>query len=140
VRNILFRKPPKIAEGNFVITVELKSLQPYSTQYQQAGIYWMQGERYRLKFVMERIDGRLVVHPGNQPLETEHVVLRLRIEGNTAIAEFQPGATGEFREAFRRDLPERSDATDRIGLQCWHGPADKETWIRFMNFSITRTE
>ena len=140
VRNILFRKPPKITDGNFTITVELKASQPYGTQYQQAGIYWMQGDRYRVKFVMEMIDDKLCVFPGNKPLETEHVVLRLLVEGNTAVAEFQPNATGEFQEAFRRELPERDDNTDRIGLQCWHGPADKETWIRFSNFSITKPE
>ena len=140
IRNILFRKAPRIAEGNFAITLEVKSLQPYCSQFQQAGIYWMQGDRYRIKFVMERIDGRLCVWPGGMPLETEHVVLRLRIEGNQAIAEFQPNAVGEFREAFRRDLPPRNDETDRIGLQCWHGPADKETWIRFMRFEITKPE
>jgi len=140
VRNILFRKPPKIAEGNFVVTVELKSSQPYSAQFQQAGIYWMQGDKYLVKFVMERIDGQLCVFPGNMPLETEHVVLRFRVEGNKATAEFQPNATGEFHKAFERDLPERNDETDRVGLQCWHGPADKETWIRFLRFSITKPE
>jgi len=142
VRNILFRQAPRIAEGDFTITLELKSLQPYCSQFQQAGIYWMQGGRTAFKFVMERVDGRLCVVPSYLPLETEHTVLRLRIVGNQAIAEFQPNATGEFREAFRRDLPPRNDETDRVGLQCWHGPADqdKETWIRFMRFEITMTE
>jgi len=141
VQNILFRPAPRIAEGDFAITLEVKSLQPYCTQFQQAGIYWMRGDRYRVKFVLEIIDGQVLVWPGGMPLETEHVVLRLRIEGNQAIAEFQPNATGEFREAFRRALPEpRNDETDRIGLQSWHGPADKETWVRFMRFEITMTE
>ena len=140
VRNILFRKPPKIAEGNFTVTVELKASQPYSAQYQQAGLYWMQGSRQRVKLVMERIDGKLCVWPGGMPLETEHVVLRLRVEGSRAIAEFQPNATGEFQEAFRTDLPERNDELDRIGLQCWHGPADKEMWMRFLRFSVTKSE
>jgi hypothetical protein len=35
-------------------------------------------------------------------------------------------------------LPERNDEIDRIALQCWHGPTDKETWTRFQRFSITK--
>ena len=138
VRNILFRPMPKIAEGDFTVSVEVKASQPYCTQYQQTGLYWMQGDRTAFKFVMERIDGRLCVFPGDKPLETEHTVLRFRVVGNEVIAEHQPNATGEFIEAFRRALPPRNDETDRIGLQCWHGPADKETWIQFRKFEITK--
>jgi hypothetical protein len=137
-RNILYRKPPKKDEGDFNVSVELKTSQPYSNQYQQAGIYWMQGDAVKYKFVMERIDGQLYVFPGKIPLETEHVVLRVRIEGNKVIAEFQPNRTGEFRKASEATLPERNDETDRIAIQCWHGPADKETWTRFLRFSITK--
>jgi hypothetical protein len=141
VRNVLFRKMPRIAEGDFIVSVEVKASQPYCTQFQQTGLYWMQGDRTVFKFVMERIDGALCVFPGNKPLTTEHAVLRFRVVGNEVIAEFQPNAIGEFREAFRRELPEpRNDESDRIGIQCWHGPADKETWVRFMRFEITKPE
>jgi len=140
VRNILFRKMPKIAEGDFTVSVEVKASQPYSNQYQQTGLYWMRGDRTEFKFVMERIDGRLCVFPGDKPLTTEHAVLRFRVVGNEVIAECQPNATGEFIEAFRRALPPRNDDTDRIGLQCWHGPADKETWIQYRKFEITKPQ
>ena len=137
-KNILFRKSPGEAEGPFVVTVEIKALQPYTNQYQQAGIYWMQDDQLKLKFVMENIDGQICVFPGNKPLETAHVVLRWRIDGTKVVAEYQPGATGEFLQAFESQLPDRNDETDRISLQCWHGPADAEAWTRFQRFSITK--
>ena len=139
-RNILFRKPPTKADGPFVVTIEIKALQPYTQQFQQAGLYWMQGDELKLKFVMENIDDQLYVFPGKKPLETEHVVLRWRIDGTKLVAEYQPGATGEFLKAFEEQLPDRDDAQDRISIQCWHGPADTEAWIRFQKFSITKPE
>jgi len=138
VRNILFRKPPKEADGPFVVTVEVKAMQPFRNQYQQAGLYWMQDDKFQFKFVLENIDGQICVFPGNKPLKTEHVVLRLRIDGTQVVAEYQPEATGEFFKAFEAQLPERNDATDRIAIQCWHGPADAEVWTRFQKFSITK--
>ena len=141
VRNILFRKLPKKEEGPFVVTVEVKAVQPYTNQYQQAGLYWMQDDKLRFKFVLELIDGKLCVFPGNKLLETAHVVLRWRVDGTRIVAEYQPGATGEFLKAFEANLPEeRNDETDRIALQCWHGPADTESWTRFQKFTISEPE
>jgi len=140
VRNILFRKVPKKDAGAFDITVEVKALRPYTNQYQQAGLYWMQEDKFKLKFVLELIDGTIYVFPGKKPLQTEHVVLRLRIDGTKVVGEYQPDAKGEFLLAFEERLPERNDATDRIALQCWHGTADAETWIRFQTFSIKKPE
>jgi hypothetical protein len=138
VRNILFRKPPKKDAGSFDVAVEVKALRPYTNQFQQAGLYWMQGDKYRLKFVLELIDGEIYVFPGKKPVQTEHVVLRLGIDGTKVVGEYQPDAKGEFIPAFESQVPERNDDTDRIALQCWHGPADAETWIRFQNFSIKK--
>jgi len=138
VRNILHRKPPKTEDGPFEVSVEVNVSQPYTNQYQQAGLFWMQGEKHVHKFVMERIDGELYVFPGKVPIESEHVVLRLRIDGNKIIAEFQPKATGEFRKAYDATLPNRNDDTDRIALQCWHGPANAESWTQFKNFTISK--
>ena len=140
VRNILFRKPPKKDAGPFDVAVEVKALRPYTNQYQQAGLYWMQGDKFKLKFVLERIDGELYVFPGKKPMRTEHVVLRLRIDGTKVVGEYQPNAKGEFLPAFEEQLPERNDETDRIALQCWNGPADAETWIRFQKFTIKKVE
>ena len=143
-RNILRRDVPKVADGPFDITVEVRGLQPYTNQWQQAGLFWMQGDNYRVKFILEIIDGILCVFPnsGGGPaataLETEHVVLRFRIDGRQLIAEYQPNATGEFLRAFERELPPRNDELDGISLQCWHGPAGSESWSRFTNFSITK--
>ncbi|MCL2623497.1 MAG: hypothetical protein FWD31_07515 [Planctomycetaceae bacterium] len=139
-RNILFRKPPKEADGAFVATVEIKAVQPYTQQYQQAGLYWMQDDKLRFKFVMENIDDQFCVFPGNKPLEKLHVVLRLRIDGTQIVAEYQPEAKGEFLKAFESQLPDRNDETDRIALQCWHGPENAESWIRFQRFTITKPE
>ena len=138
VRNILFRKVPKKADGPFVVTVEVKALQPYTNQYQQTGLYWMQGDELKFKFVLERIDGDLYVFPGKKPVKTEHVVLRLRIDGTKIVAEYQEEATGEFQNAVETQLPDRNDETDRISLQCWHGPPGTESWVRFQRFSIDK--
>jgi hypothetical protein len=139
-RNILFRTPPPKNEGAFIVTVEVDTTQPFSNQFQQAGLYWMQGDKLIMKFVMERIDGELCVFPSKLPLETEHVVLRWRVDGSRVIAEFQPKAEGEFRTAFEAELPERDDETDKISLQCWHGPAESDVWARFLRFSISKSE
>ena len=146
-RNILRRDVPAIADGAFYISVEVKAIQPFNTQWQQAGLFWMQDDNYRLKFVYEIIDGQLCVFPnsGGGPaataLDTNHVVLRLRIDGNQVTAYYQPDATGEFLRAFERTLPDpRNDETDGISLQCWHGPTDGSSWLRFSNFSITMAE
>ena len=140
VRNILYRQPPKKEEGPFTVSVEVNVLQPYSNQFQQAGLYWMQGEELRYKFVMERIDGELFVFPGKVPIESEHVVLRWRVDDTKIISEFQPKATGEFRKAHEFTLPNRNNETDRIALQCWHGPANAESWTQFRKFTITTSE
>jgi len=137
-RNILFRKPPKENEGPFDVAVEVQALQPYTNQYQQAGLYWMQDGKLKFKFVLERIDGELYVFPGKKPMKTEHVVLRLRINGTQVVGEYQPEATGEFLEAFEIQLPDRNDETDQISLQCWQGPADAKHWIRFQKFTIKK--
>jgi len=137
-RNILYRKAPKKDDGPFVVTVEVKAVQPYSNQYQQAGIFWMQGNDQKFKFVSERIDGELYVFPGKKPIKVSHVVLRLRIDGRKVIAEYQPEGKGEFLLAFEGTLPERNDETDRIAFQCWHGPAGTEAWTQFRKFSITK--
>jgi len=139
-RNLLYRKAPKQEEGPFTVSVEVKALQPYTNQYQQAGLYWMQNGQLRFKFVLEIIDGTVLVHPSNKPLEAEHVVLRLRIDGRRVIAEYQPNAVGEFLPAFEAQLPERNDDTDQISLQCWHGPENTEAWIRFKQFVIEKSE
>jgi len=140
VRNILYRQPPKKEEGLFTISVEVDVLRPYSNQFQQAGLYWMQEDRLLYKFVMEMIDGELFVFPGKVPIESEHVVLRWRIDDTKIISEFQPKGTGEFRTAHEHTLPNRNDETDRIALQCWHGPANAESWTKFMNFKIAKPE
>ena len=140
VRNILFRKPPKKDAGSFEVSVEVQALRPYTKQYQQSGLFWMQEGKTKLKFVLEMIDGQIYVFPGKKPIQTEHVVLRWRIDGTKLVGEYQPDAKGEFLLAFEGDLPERNNETDQIALQCWHGPTDAEAWIRYQNFSIKKPE
>lgn len=140
IRNILVRKAPEIAMGRFIVELEVDSDTPFSNQFQQVGLYWLQGDDLKFKFVKEFIDGELFVFPGKQPLATQRVTLRLEIDGRQLTAYYKPAGDAEFVKSCEAMLPQRSDETDRIAIQCWHGPADSVCWTKLVAFRIFGVE
>lgn len=140
IRNILVRRAPKIAAGRFIVELEVDSDVPFSNQFQQVGLYWLQGDDLKFKFVKEFIDGEQSVYPEKLPLATQRVTLRLDIDGQKLSAWFKPAGEDEFRKACEATLPQRNDALDRIAIQCWHGPADSECWTKLLSFKIICVE
>ena len=139
IRNILVRKVPKKEDGPFVIQLEVDSEMPFADQYQQVGLYWLNGDELRFKFVKEFIDGELYVFPGKKPLKTQRVTLRLLVDGNNVIGFCKPHGTEKFEKVYEAALPDRNEE-DRISIQCWQGPQDGKFWTRLIRFQILRPE
>ncbi|MCP5516898.1 MAG: hypothetical protein H7A45_06520 [Verrucomicrobiales bacterium] len=134
VRNALLRPAPDRTNGTWIIEVTVRHLQPPTGQYEQAGITWYSGGEPVFKFVKELVDGVLMMIPGRQPMPAASVRLRLTVTGNRYVAEYQPDAAGPFHRAATGELPAAS--SDQISLQCYHGPAGDEHWVRFDDFRI----
>jgi len=64
------------------------------------------------------------------------VQLRLMVSRTSWSAQFRPDGKGEFQTAATGELP--APGNDEISIQCYHGPADAEHWIRFDDFRIVR--
>lgn len=136
IRNILVRKAPKESEGSFTVQLDVDCDKAFSNQYQQVGIYWLNGENLKFKFVKEFIDGKLYVFPGKKPLQTQRVTLRLHVDGKKITCSFKPHGATEFEKVHEETLPERDDENDRISIQCWHGPVEEPCWTRLNRFQI----
>lgn len=115
------------------VTVTMDEL---TEQYEQAGITWYNDSQPVFKLVKEIVNGKLVIIPGMVPMEEPTVRLRLVIDGNQWKAQYQPNAQGPFITADTGQLPE--PANDQVSIQCYHGPAHTERWVRFENFRIQR--
>ena len=136
VQNALFRPAYDRNGGTYAYEVTITSLVEPTEQYEQAGITWYQDGKPVFKFVKERIDGKLYVFPGRMPMDKQTVTLRLIVGKERWIARFRPEGQESFQKAAEGAMP--SGAKDQVSIQCYHGPADKEHWIRFDDFRILR--
>ena len=69
-------------------------------------------------------------------MAAESVRLKLIVDATSWTALYQPDAQGAFLEAAKGKLP--PPGNDQVSIQCYHGPADAEHWIRFDDFTVTR--
>ena len=136
VRNALVRPAPDRRQGRFAIEVSVTNLQRPGQQYEQAGLTWYSSGKPEFKLVKELVDGQLMIIPGRKAMTNDMVQLRLLVSGNSWSAQFRPEGKGEFQTAATGELP--APAGDEISIQCYHGPADAEHWIRFDDFRIRR--
>jgi len=136
VRNALVRAAPDRRQGRFAIEVTVSNLKPPTHQYEQAGITWYNDGKPVFKLVKELVDGQLMIIPGRKPMTNETVRLRLVVSGNSWAAQFRPDNNGEYQTAATGDLP--APARDEVSVQCYHGPAEAEHWIRFDDFRILK--
>lgn len=134
VKNALLRKAPDRSAGRVAIEVTVTFTATPTRQFEQAGITWYQGGTPRFKLVHELVDGQLVIIPGRAPAPQKTVDLRLVFEGQKYTAQFRPEGQEAFQTVATGTLPLAAD--EQVSIQCYHGPADEEHWIRFDNFRI----
>ena len=138
VRNALVREAPDRTRGRLAIEVTITSLSQPTEQYEQAGITWYSGGEPVFKLVKELVDGKRVVVPGFKPMTERTVQLRVVVSGNTWTGWFRTNAEGPYQQTATGELP--SPGRDEISLQCYHGPAQADHWIRFKDFRILRLD
>ncbi len=136
VRNALIRPAPDRRAGRFAIEVTVTNLRPPKQQYEQAGLTWYSGGKPVFKLVKELVDGQVMIIPGRKPITNDTVQLRLIVSWRSWSAQFRPECKGQFQTAATGELTTPGD--DEISLQCYHGPADAEHWIRFDDFRIIK--
>jgi hypothetical protein len=137
VRNALVREAPDRSQGRYAIEVTVRNLTEKTEQYEQAGITWYSGGKPVLKLVKELVHGEgLIIIPSRNPMTSERVELRLVVSADHYIAQYRPDGTGDFITAGTGPL--EPSANEQVSIQCYHGPADKEHWIRFERFRIVR--
>ncbi|UCG48393.1 MAG: DUF1080 domain-containing protein, partial [Phycisphaerales bacterium] len=134
VKNALVRQAPDRRQGRFAIDVTVTNTTKPTQQYEQAGITWYNNGKPVFKLVKELVDGQLMIIPGRIPMTSETVQLRLIVTTDSFVAQFRPGATGEFQTAATGKLPPPGD--DQVSIQCYNGPANADHWIRFDDFRI----
>jgi len=138
VRNALVRHAPDRALGRFAVEITVTTLTPPTEQYEQAGITWYSGGEPVAKLVSELVDGKRVIVPGFKPMPGNTVQLRMVVSGNTWTGWFRPNAEGQFQQTASGELP--PPGQDEISVQCYHGPAQADHWIRFKDFRIVRLD
>ncbi len=138
VRNALVRPAPDRRQGRFAIEVTVTNLKRPTQQFEQAGITWYTNGEPVFKLVKELVDGQLMIIPGRPAMTNDSVQLRLIVSADSWVAQFRPDGKGEFQTAAKGTLP--PPANDQVSLQCYHGPADAEHWIRFDDFRILKLD
>jgi hypothetical protein len=136
--NVLARTAPDPGDGPYAIEVTLTSVQQPTGQYEQVGLFWYANGKPGPKFVKELIDGKLYVFPGKKPMTEATVQLRLVVEGKKLTMQYRPGDKGEYLTAFTGSVPAAEKGKLQIALGCFHGPANKEHWVRFTRFRILK--
>jgi beta-xylosidase len=136
VKNALVRKAPDRSQGKYAIEVTVEFTAAPEHQYEQAGITWYQGDKPGRKLVHEFIDGKTYVIPGRKPTETRLMQLRLVVTKDEYVAQYRPDAKGEWQTAESGKLPPGKD--EKVSIQCYNGPADKEHWMRFSDFKVLK--
>ncbi len=134
VKNALVRKVPDRDTGALVIEVTITALSEPTQQYEQAGLTWYHDGKPVFKLVKELVDGQRMIIPGRNPMEHTTVQLRLVVTDGSYTAQYRVDGKGPFQTAGTGPLP--PPGNDQISLQCYHGPPDKNHWIRFDNFRI----
>jgi len=138
VKNALLRPAPDRRQGTFAVDVTVTNLKVPIQQFEQAGITWYHQGRPVFKLVKELVDGNLMIIPGRKPMTNEAVQLRLIVTADSYTAQFRPDGRSEFQTAATGKLPPPGE--DQVSIQCYHGPANEQHWIRFSDFRILKLD
>ena len=134
VKNALVREAPDRRHGRFVVEVTVYSHTVPTQQYEQAGITWYSGGKPVFKEVKELIDGDIYIIPGQPPMASQSVRLRLIVSADSWEAQYRPEGESAFLTAAAGELPPPD--TDQVSIQCYNGPEEGDHWIRFEDFVI----
>lgn len=134
VENALVRPVPPRDGRRFAFEVTVTNLSQPVQQWEQAGLTWYSDGRPAMKLVKELVDGRIIIIPGEHPVEGESVQLRLEVSGQQYTAYYRTRMGEPFSMAASGNLPDAQ--REEISIQCYHGPEDQEHWIRFDDFRI----
>jgi hypothetical protein len=135
VKNALVRKAPDRSLSKYGVEVTVEFLSPPSRQFEQGGLTWYQGAKPVFKLVHELIDGHTYIIPGKKPTDSRLIQLRLTVSNDQYVAQFRPGAKGEFQMAASGKLAAGKD--ERISIQCYNG-SGADHWVRFSDFRILK--
>ena len=136
VKNALLRPAPDRTDGKYAIEVTVRNHTHPTQQYEQAGITWYHDGKPIFKEVKELIDGDLYIIPGQKPMPTKSVRLRLIVTADTWEAQYRPEGETDFKTADTGNLP--PPGQDQVSIQCYNGPEDEAHWIRFEDFCIKK--
>ncbi|MDO5552453.1 MAG: hypothetical protein Q4G68_01710 [Planctomycetia bacterium] len=137
-RNVLARRVDFLGKGPVRIETRLSCIKRPVQQYQQSGLCWMQNGQVVFKLVYELVDNQLFIFPGKVPIDSDSATLRLTLNGDDLVAEFQAGNESGYRRVYEGKLTGSND--DEISLQCWNGPENDEHWVRFRYFRVYKAE
>lgn len=138
-------------------TVDVLPLDPFTQEGESAGLHLTDADSSEFSVQKKNINRHLVFSPGTVefigeegqegdsqqyalkfwPARQDAGPLRILIRNNYAYFQVGPSDTGKyqkfFHSALRKDEPKRGFA-----LAAYGAPADKEHWVRFDNFRVTR--
>ncbi len=132
------------APETYRIETECYFLEKPTSQFQQCGVYWIQGNRVLFKLVFANDDGEMYVFPGKKPVKAPGGKLRITVTGRNIIAEFCPLNDKNFQRVYEGVI--NSSPYDRISLQCWggQGASTNQTgaasWARFKYFRVEKVD
>ncbi|MBQ9371544.1 MAG: hypothetical protein IJU03_05080 [Thermoguttaceae bacterium] len=130
------------AAESYRIETECYFLEKPTTQFQQCGMYWIQGNRVLFKLVFANDGGEMYVFPGKKPVKGPGGQLRITVTGRNIVAEFRPLNAKEFQHVYEGVI--NASPNDRISLQCWGGQnagmnqPGAASWARFKYFRVER--
>lgn len=152
VKNVLWREAGDRTKDAYAVEVTVTTLEPPTTQWEQAGLILYREGAPVIKLGKELVDGQLCIIPGETPMDAQTVRLRLSVHGEQFVAQYQPDAKGDFKTAATGrfgapgripaagKLPVEEGSGDQVSLQCFEGPADAEHWVRFDDFRLIRID
>jgi hypothetical protein len=138
VKNALVREVPDLELAAWTFQVTVTSTAEPIQQYEQGGLTWYHDGKPAFKLVKELVDGKVVVVPGNHPIGSKVVQLKLAVQGGKYTAQYRPDAQGEWQMAGSGSLPEGGKGKNQISVQCYDGPPNVEHWIRFSDFRVLK--
>jgi regulation of enolase protein 1 (concanavalin A-like superfamily) len=148
-RNLLVRPAPDVSTKEIEISV-LFETHP-TNQYEQADLVWYYDDSNMVKIGRELVDGKVSVVMGREqndktrtlaiiPIRSDSVRLKLLVKAGRIRGEFETPEMPAWKQAGECDLPQPANATARLSLQFYQGPADPTHWARATEFRVRRTD
>ena len=136
VQNALVRPAPPRGEARYAIDLTVTNDSVPTEQWEQAGITWYQNGKPIFKLVKELVDGKVMIIPGREVVDSQTVDLRLVVTADSYTALYREKGEKDFQVAASGKLP--PGEKEQVSIQCYHGPPDAEHWMVFSDFRIRK--